>query len=171
MNNQFGYQIGNEIKTVTVEHAGDHFYVLVGETEYSVSVRQPEPGILDLGVNGQQKRAYLAREGARWYVAVAGETWVVEKMQSRRPGHSTSGPAPDTGSIEATMPGLVREVLAVEGTEVARGDTLVVLEAMKMELRLTAPFAGRVRRVYCAIGQVVERGEVLVEIEANEAQI
>jgi biotin carboxyl carrier protein len=63
------------------------------------------------------------------------------------------------------MPGLVREVLATEGAAVKRGDTLVVLEAMKMELRLTAPYAGRVRRVHCAAGQVVERGQRLVELE------
>jgi 3-methylcrotonyl-CoA carboxylase alpha subunit len=66
------------------------------------------------------------------------------------------------------MPGLVREVLAIEGAEVKRGDTLVVLEAMKMELRLTAPYAGQVRRVHCVAGQVVERGQVLVEVEASE---
>jgi acetyl/propionyl-CoA carboxylase alpha subunit len=171
MNKQFSYQIGNEIKTVTVEYTGDHFRVLVGETEYSVSVRQPETGIFDLGVDGQQRRAYLAREGARRYVTVAGETWVLERVQSRRPEHYASISAPDSGSIEATMPGLVREVLAVEGVEVARGDTLVVLEAMKMELRLTAPFAGRVRRVHCVAGQVVERGGILVEVETNEVKV
>jgi biotin carboxyl carrier protein len=65
----------------------------------------------------------------------------------------------------------VREVLAVAGAEVVRGDTLVVLEAMKMELRLTAPYAGRVRQVHCAAGQVVERGQVLVEIEGNEISL
>jgi biotin carboxyl carrier protein len=66
------------------------------------------------------------------------------------------------------MPGLVREVLAIEGAEVKRGDTLIVLEAMKMELRLTAPYAGQVRRVHCVAGQVVERGQILVEIEDHQ---
>jgi biotin carboxyl carrier protein len=47
---------------------------------------------------------------------------------------------------------------------VARGDTLVVLEAMKMEIRVTAPHEGRVSRLLCAPGDVVERGQPLVEL-------
>lgn len=62
------------------------------------------------------------------------------------------------------MPGLIVDVLVKEGDEVARGAALVVLEAMKMETRLTAPATGRVRCVHCAKGQTVERGQVLVEL-------
>ena len=63
------------------------------------------------------------------------------------------------------MPGLVLDVLVNEGDPVAKGDTLVLLEAMKMELRISAPGDGRVAKVLCQAGQVVERGQVLVEIE------
>ena len=65
------------------------------------------------------------------------------------------------------MDGLVTSVLAREGDQVRAGTPLVVLEAMKMEIRLVAPFAGRVKRVTCAPGDVVERGRVLVELEAS----
>jgi biotin carboxyl carrier protein len=63
------------------------------------------------------------------------------------------------------MPGLVMQVLVKEGEQVERGQALALLEAMKMELKISAPFAGRVRRINCAPGQVVERGQVLVELE------
>jgi len=162
---QFTYQIGEQQKTVTIEPVGDRFRVRVGEVEYIVSVRQGEPDQLDLEVDGQQWQAVVARTPARHYVAVAGETWELEKPRPQRSKSHAHGSAPDTGSLTATMPGLVREILVAEGSEVGRGDTLVVLEAMKMELRLTAPSAGRVRRLHCAAGQVVERGQVLVEIE------
>jgi acetyl/propionyl-CoA carboxylase alpha subunit len=165
MGKRFTYQIGEQQKTVTIEPVGDRFRVWVGEVEYNVSVRQREPGQLDVEVEGQQWQAVVARTPARHYVAVAGETWELEKPQPQRSKGHTHGPAPDTGNLTATMPGLVREILVVEGAEVARGDTLVVLEAMKMELRLTAPYDGRVRRLRCVAGQVIERGQVLVEIE------
>jgi biotin carboxyl carrier protein len=64
------------------------------------------------------------------------------------------------------MPGVVLEVLVGQGDYVERGQTLVLLEAMKMELRISAPCAGYVRRVHCTEGQVIERGQKLVEIEA-----
>ena len=55
------------------------------------------------------------------------------------------------------MPGRVLDVLVAEGNSVQKGDTLVLLEAMKMELRIQAPSDGRVARVLCAAGQVVLR--------------
>jgi acetyl/propionyl-CoA carboxylase alpha subunit len=64
--------------------------------------------------------------------------------------------------IEAPMPGVIREMSVKEGDEVKRGATLVVMEAMKMEMRLVAPRDGRVSRLNCAVGQVVEKGRVLV---------
>lgn len=162
---QFSYQVGDELKTVTVEQVGDRFRVSIGDRVYDVAARQHQPGEFDLEVEGQHWRGYVAGDGSRRYVAIAGETWVLEKPRPRQQGQHGAHSATDSGRLEATMPGLVREVLAIEGTAVKRGDTLVVLEAMKMELRLTAPYAGRVRRVHCAAGQVVERGQVLVELE------
>lgn len=164
---KFEYQIGDEIKTVTIEQSGDHFRVSIEDRVYEVAARQPQPGEFDLEVAGRQWRAHVAGDGARRYIAIAGDVWVLEKPQPQQQKQHAVNPTADSGSLEATMPGLVREVLAVEGAEVKRGDTLVVLEAMKMELRLTAPYAGRVRHVYCAAGQVVERGQTLVELEGG----
>ena len=65
------------------------------------------------------------------------------------------------------MPGRVLDVLVAPGDRVQKGDTLVLLEAMKMELRIQAPADGEVSRVLCAAGQVVERGQVLVEMAAD----
>jgi biotin carboxyl carrier protein len=67
------------------------------------------------------------------------------------------------------MPGLVLDVLVAEGDPVERGDVLVLLSAMKMELRIAAPAAGQVTKVHCQAGQVVERGQALVEITAEDA--
>jgi biotin carboxyl carrier protein len=61
----------------------------------------------------------------------------------------------------------VREVLVAEGDTVQRGQTLVILEAMKMEIRVAAPGDGQVRRLLVRQGDVVERGQRLVEIEAK----
>jgi acetyl/propionyl-CoA carboxylase alpha subunit len=166
---QFSYQISDELKTVTIEQVGDRFRVSIGERVYDVAARQHQPGEFDLEVEGQQWRGYVAGDGSRRYVAIAGETWVLENPRPGQQRQHGFHPAADSGRLEATMPGLVRELLAVEGAAVKRGDTLVVLEAMKMELRLSAPYTGRVRRVHCAAGQVVERGQVLVELEGDDA--
>jgi acetyl-CoA carboxylase biotin carboxylase subunit len=67
-------------------------------------------------------------------------------------------------SLEAAMPGQVREVLVKEGDSVEQGQTLALLEAMKMEIRVAAPHPGKVVRVLIQTGQVVERGQQLFEL-------
>jgi biotin carboxyl carrier protein len=62
------------------------------------------------------------------------------------------------------MPGLVVDVPAAVGARVARGATLVVLEAMKMEYRLVAPGDAVVTRIGCAKGDTVQRGQTLIEL-------
>jgi len=67
--------------------------------------------------------------------------------------------------ILSPMPGLVRLVSVVEGASVAKGDPLVTMEAMKMELSLTAPRDGKVSSVTVAAGDQVNEGILLVELE------
>ena len=62
----------------------------------------------------------------------------------------------------APMPGLVLRVDATEGSEVGQGQTLLVLEAMKMENNLKSPAAGQVAEVYVQAGQAVEKGAKLL---------
>ena len=60
------------------------------------------------------------------------------------------------------MPGKVLSVLAKIGTQVTRGETLAVLEAMKMEHALVAPRDGVIEAVHASAGQQVADGDVLV---------
>ncbi len=68
-------------------------------------------------------------------------------------------------TITAPMPGRVVRVLAAEGDEVAAGQAVVVVEAMKMENELRSPKSGRVTRVAVTPGMSVEGGRVLIVVE------
>lgn len=67
--------------------------------------------------------------------------------------------------LRAPMPGKVVELRVAEGATVARGDCVVVIEAMKMQNELGAPLAARVTRVHVSVGRPVEPGALLVEFE------
>lgn len=69
----------------------------------------------------------------------------------------------------APIPGRVASFSARPGDKVARGQVLVVLEAMKMEISLSAALDGTVAAVRCAVGEMVEEGVELVEIQPEEA--
>ena len=68
-------------------------------------------------------------------------------------------------SVKAPMPGMILKVLVSPGDEVAEGDELLVLEAMKMENVLKSPGAGTVKAVEVADGEAVEKNQVLIELE------
>ena len=68
------------------------------------------------------------------------------------------------GSLEAPMPGVVVAISTSEGETVKAGDTLLVLEAMKMEHQVHAPSDGKVKRILFAPGEQVKEGDLLVEL-------
>jgi biotin carboxyl carrier protein len=68
-------------------------------------------------------------------------------------------------SVKAPMPGLVLEVSVAPGQTVQKGDTLLILEAMKMENVIKAAGDGQVKAVPAAKGHAVEKGQVLIEFE------
>jgi 3-methylcrotonyl-CoA carboxylase alpha subunit len=67
--------------------------------------------------------------------------------------------------LSAPMPASVVRVEVVTGQSVRRGDTLIILEAMKMELPVRAPDDGTVKAVHCKTGDLVQPGIALIEIE------
>ncbi len=67
-------------------------------------------------------------------------------------------------SLTVPMPARVVKVLVAEGQAVKRGDVLVTLEAMKMELPLKAPRDGSVRSVACRVGDLVQPGMAVLEL-------
>jgi 3-methylcrotonyl-CoA carboxylase alpha subunit len=164
MKTEFSYEVDGELKAVVVERDGDGFQVTIGDATYAVRAQRPGHGRLNLQIGDRRLRVYVAHDGLRRYVAMGGKTWMLErpKPQQKRRGPGVKGAG--SGVVESAMPGLVLDVLVREGDAVEKGQPLVLLSAMKMELRIAAPAGGRVAKVHCAAGQVVERGQVLVEV-------
>jgi methylmalonyl-CoA carboxyltransferase 1.3S subunit len=72
-------------------------------------------------------------------------------------------PAASANALTTPMAGTVMKVLVEAGAEVSSGDTLLVLEAMKMETEVTAPQDGRIKSVDVGVGDAVQGGQVLIE--------
>lgn len=115
---------------------------------------------------------YLVDDGERrWRVAVADEgdtQWVfvdgqVAAIETVKPGRRRAR-STDAG-VMSPMPATVVAIHVAPGQTVAEGETLIVLEAMKMELPIRAPRAGVVKTVACAKGDLVQPGVNLLEFE------
>ena len=116
-------------------------------------------------------RYEVARESGRsiaYGIRRAGETWVF--LEGRiyvigAPDAMAGRGRRDEASLAAPMPATVVAINVTSGQTVKAGDVLIVLEAMKMELAVTAPHDGRVRAITCRVGELVQPVVPLVELE------
>jgi 3-methylcrotonyl-CoA carboxylase alpha subunit len=118
---------------------------------------------------------YLVIDGdKRWRVAIADSadaSWVFCDGQVSRieplaqPAGRERAKRRGESGVMAPMPATVVSINAAAGQAVAEGDTVIVLEAMKMELPIKSPRSGIVKAVHCAKGDLVQPGVNLLEIE------
>jgi biotin carboxyl carrier protein len=124
---------------------------------------QAGDGIWSLLIEGRSYAVEILGSGE---VSVNGQVFRVDvfdprELRGRRSAADNSGPQ----SITAPMPGRVIRVLVQSGQEVAAGDGLIVVEAMKMQNEMKAPRAGRVAAIKTVAGATVSAGDVLLVIE------
>jgi propionyl-CoA carboxylase alpha chain/3-methylcrotonyl-CoA carboxylase alpha subunit len=101
-------------------------------------------------------------------VVLFDEGQALEIRESEIAGHAGDAGAVSDGSIRAPMPGKIVAVQAAAGDTVEKGRPLVVLEAMKMEHALTAPFDGVVESLPVSVGQQVTEGAILAKVTKGE---
>jgi acetyl-CoA/propionyl-CoA carboxylase biotin carboxyl carrier protein len=102
---------------------------------------------------------------ADFQVTVGDRTWSV-RLYRHRP-RAGEGGADGGGLVASPLTGTLARVEVEPGQRVAQGQLLAVVEAMKMETSLLAPFSGTVVRVICAVGGPVTAGQVVVEVDAG----
>lgn len=100
-------------------------------------------------------------DGITYQVQVEDETGEIAEV-SGGPFKEGESPARPPIEVRTHLPGNIYEVLCAEGGRVKKGDTLVIVEAMKMESPIYAPENGVVKSVEVAKGQTVGSGQVLV---------
>jgi biotin carboxyl carrier protein len=122
--------------------------------------------VLEEGARRRRMAAVRVRDGV--WIGTEGRSYFVPDPRKRR--EAAAGGAAAMDALRAPMTGKVVAVHVEPGDDVAAGAVLVVLEAMKMEYRLTAPHAGRVLEVSCTAGELVDLGAALVTLgESTES--
>lgn len=145
---------GTEVEADLAEMDGTEVRtLLLGGRSYRILAGKEGPGEWGLHLSGRQLKARVLDERRQ----------AIHELT----GMSAAGAGP--GALRAPMPGLVIKVEVQEGDVVARGQGLVIVEAMKMENELKAEGDGRVRKVLVTAGHTVEKDQILVEFEAPES--
>ncbi|MBZ0283030.1 MAG: biotin/lipoyl-binding protein, partial [Anaerolineae bacterium] len=161
------FKHGSSEYEVLLTPKGDELYeAQIGDKTYRAEVWSFENGDMSLALDGHRQWVSLVSGDQNdWWIHVGGQSYNL-KWISPLPeaGHKTAA----EGSLHAPMPGQIRAVNIAVGQKVVAGDTLMILEAMKMEHRIKAPYAGEVAAVNYQVGQQVQADAILLELKATE---
>jgi biotin carboxyl carrier protein len=160
------YEIAIDGKAAALSLAGDRFEYQResgAEIEREYSAALAGHGIWSILIDGRSYAVAILGAGE---VSVNGRVFHVDvfdprELRGRRSATDKSGPQ----AITAAMPGRVIRVLVEPGQEVAVGQGLIVVEAMKMQNEMKAPRAGRIAALKTVPGATVSAGDVLLVIE------
>jgi len=147
------------IDGVEEEPAAGWTFAWIDRADGVAALRTPER-LVQVVVEGSGSEWFVTLHGRRVPVAVLSrrEQRLAEAAQASASG---SGPV----AVTATLPGLVVAVATSEGAEVASGDPLLTIEAMKMQNEVRAPRPGRVVAIAVAAGETVATGQILLRLE------
>ena len=152
---------GDEVRDVELRPAAEGWEAVVDGARVLLDVDEVAPGTFVVRQGTRRETFHCVREGDVVHLFWRGVVHrLEEESEAARSAHRHV-----PGGLEAPMPGKVIAVKVVPGQAVAKGEELLVVEAMKMENAIRAPREGRVKAVSAEVGQMVSPGVVLVELE------
>ena len=139
--------IDGELRDVDFLNLGGSLFSVITENKSLEAVIDDDEGKIAVMMSGRLFETQVLDERAML-------------LMQRRGGQMTG-----TGEVHAPMPGLIVEVSAEPEQPVAKGETVIILESMKMQNELKSPIDGVVRAIHASAGQAVDKNDLLVEIK------
>jgi acetyl/propionyl-CoA carboxylase alpha subunit len=166
----FEYLIEGQVRKIALEKKGAIYVVRDGDVVFEADIRRISEHEVMMIVGGRSYPVSLARDGDRTCVFLEGREFVL-----RPPGEDTGGfhrgeeKALGEGLVvKAPMPGKVIKIPVAEGVEVRKNQTLIIVEAMKMENEIKSAIEGVVKKVFVKVGELVDSEKMLIELELKK---
>jgi biotin carboxyl carrier protein len=163
--------VGGVTHTIEVEE-GDGpglVRVTVDDREYVVDITVPSPGLYVLLANERVFSTFVSLRRGRREVQIGSWTSSVEigPAQGRRPSTRAATSASGRQEITAPMSGRIVQVLVQNDQMVQEGESLIIIEAMKMETEIRAVAPGQVKEIQVQAGMAVEAGQLLLVVAGS----
>jgi 3-methylcrotonyl-CoA carboxylase alpha subunit len=153
-----------QLLSVQISYGGGSISIEMNGSTHSVESLSVENGAIRALVKGKQREARFLQAGRDFFADVEGHQLTLSEPAYAREGSAFEG----SGSIRAPMPGRILKLEAAAGTMVEAGARLLVMEPMKMEHVLRAPFAGKMADMLVREGDQVREGDVLCTITPDD---
>ena len=156
----YSFKLDNQIYKVNIEEEDNNVVVQVNGEDYPVEYTRLDDNLYSIIINDKSFTIGTFKQGKQIQVFHAGNLYELEAISDRE--LSKSGGVGSGLEIIAPMPSRVVKLLKNEGDDVAEGEAVVVVEAMKMESELKALQAGKIKTIKVSEGDAVEAKTLLV---------
>jgi len=157
------YEHENNVYSLTIERREDNYFVTYDNAEYKVSCEEVKPGHLVIKIGERIIKSIVTEGEHEKYVFIDGSVYKVKPVEltGRKKQKKKDAGEED---LNSPISGKVVNVKVKPGDLVKKGDVLLVIEAMKMEYLIRAPYKGKVSKVHFKEQQQIEIGQVTVEM-------
>ncbi len=159
--------LNEEEYNLKVEKKDGHYRVSVGDKVYEVDFCEPEDSFYSLIIDGESYEVSVDRKEEEFTVYLYDATYKLSMYDPRERSFDFGDlkGVSDSKSVASPMPGSVLDIFVEEGQKVKKGDSLIVVEAMKMENELTAPANGKIIKINPEVGETVDANSPLIVVK------
>ena len=155
---------------VRLEKKGERYFLTLEEKKLEMEIRSITPNIISLLNSGRSLKLHLARGKEGIHVFCRGDNFFIQEPGDDQSCFLSDGEQSqeDMLTVKAPMPGKVIKIHVKEKEVIKKNQTLVIVEAMKMENEIKARCAGLVKKIHVAAGDLVDSARPILELEMED---
>jgi len=153
------------VYNISVERRKDQYFVTYDNTEYKVEADEIKPGYLKIKLGDRVIKCVITKGDKDKFVFVEGDVFKVRNIELTGAKKTKKK---DEGNLNSPISGKVVSIKVKDGDNVKKEDVLMIIEAMKMEYLIRAPYNGKVKKVNFKEKDQIEIGQNTVEITKNK---
>jgi len=162
--------IDNELVKVSLEEKEDNYIVCFDDNEYKADIQTLSPSIISIKIKDHIFRVIIEKGKDGFYVCCQGDQYFIQDIEQDVDDIQSSEEKSreDMLKIKATMPGKVIKIEVSEKEEIKVGQTLAIVEAMKMENEIKSFMDGIVKKIFASAGDLVDSDNPIMELEEKK---
>jgi 3-methylcrotonyl-CoA carboxylase alpha subunit len=158
------YEHNNLVYNVTVERRENQFFIVYDNNEYTVTATELKPGQLSIQLGNRVIKSIISEGGDNKFVFIDGSIYKVKRIELT--GRKTT--ERKEGDLHSPISGTIVSCKVKDGSLVKKNDVILIIEAMKMEYLIRAPYDGKVTKIHFKEKDQIEIGQLTAEITKKE---
>jgi 3-methylcrotonyl-CoA carboxylase alpha subunit len=158
------YEHNSNVYNVTVERRDNQFFITYDNNEYTVTATELKPGHLSFELGDRLIKCVVSEGEESKFVFIDGNIFNVKRIELT--GRKIT--EKKEGDLHSPISGTIVSIKGKAGAKVKKDDVLMVIEAMKMEYLIRAPYSGKIKKIHFKEKDQIEIGQLTAEIEKEE---